>query len=305
MPKIMGQFCRVLFELKPVPCNRPRSGARQAKIHTFLAPTTFPMPLTADQLAEYLSFAEQLADASAEVIRPFFRSQLEVTDKGGQVFDPVTLADKAGEQAMRELIRGRYPTHGILGEEDGAQWGSSPLTWVLDPIDGTRAFITGLPLWGTLIALNDGHGPILGLMNQPFTGERYIGTAAGAWCNGVRLRTRSCESLSSAALMITTPDMFQTPEQRAAFDAVAKEARLTRYGGDCYAYCMLASGFVDAIIEASLQPYDIQALIPIIEGAGGVVSAWDGSSAQNGGTVVACGDPRLHAQLVEHLHQGS
>lgn len=259
------------------------------------------MPLPADQLAEYLAFAEQLADASAEAIGPYFRSQLEVMDKGRQVFDPVTVADKAAEQAMRRLIRDRYPTHGILGEEDGAQSGSSPLTWVLDPIDGTRAFITGLPLWGTLIALNDGHGPVLGVMNQPFTGERFIGTTAGARSNGARLRTRSCESLSSAVLMATTPDMFQTPEQRAAFDAVASRARLTRYGGDCYAYCMLASGFVDAIVEASLQPYDIQALIPIIEGAGGVVSAWDGSSAQNGGAVVACGDPRLHAQLVEHL----
>lgn len=263
------------------------------------------MPLTPDQLADYLAFAEELADASAQVIRPYFRSQLDVTDKGGQVFDPVTVADKAGEQVMRALIRERHPTHGILGEEDGALTGSSPLTWVLDPIDGTRAFITGLPLWGTLIALNDGHRPVLGVMNQPFTGERYIGTGAGAWCNGVRLRTRSCASLPSAVLMATTPDMFQTPEQRAAFDALASRARLTRYGGDCYAYCMLASGFVDAIVEASLQPYDIQALIPIIEGAGGVVSAWDGSSAQNGGAVVACGDRRLHAQLVEHLRHAA
>lgn len=263
------------------------------------------MPLTADQLAEYLAFAEQLADASAEAIRPFFRSQLDVTDKGRQVFDPVTVADKAGERAMRELIRDRYPTHGILGEEDGAQSGSSPLTWVLDPIDGTRAFITGLPLWGTLIALNDGYGPVLGVMNQPFTGERYIGTAAGASCQGTQLQTRPCESLSSAVVMATTPEMFQIPAQRAAFDAVANRARLTRYGGDCYAYCMLASGFVDAIVEASLQPYDIQALIPIVEGAGGVVSAWDGSSAQNGGAIVACGDRRLHAQLLEHLRHAA
>lgn len=146
---------------------------------------------------------------------------------------------------------------------------------------------------------------MLGVMNQPFTGERFIGSLSGAWRNGVQLHTRPCESLSSAIVMCTTLDMFQTPEQRAAFESVASGARLMRYGGDCYAYCMLASGFVDVIIEASLQPYDIQALIPIIEGAGGVVSAWDGSSAQNGGSVIACGDPRLHAQLVQHLRHAA
>ena len=263
------------------------------------------MPLSADQLAEYRAFAEELADAAALAIQPYFRSTLEVSDKGGHLFDPVTVADKAAEQAMRELILSRYPTHGILGEEDEAVAGSSPLTWVLDPIDGTRAFITGLPLWGTLIALNDGHRPVLGVMNQPFTAERYIGTPAGAWRNGTRLQTRPCRDLSTATLMCTTPDMFQKPEQRTAFESVAGQARLLRYGGDCYAYCMLASGFVDAIVEAALQPYDIQALIPIIEGAGGVVSAWDGGPADNGGAVVACGDPHLHKQLVAMLRNAA
>ncbi len=259
------------------------------------------MPLSAAQLVEYQAFAEQLADAAALAIQPHFRSKLDVSDKGGHLFDPVTVADKAAEQAMRELIRDRYPTHGILGEEDEAVIGSSPLTWVLDPIDGTRAFITGLPLWGTLIALNDGRHPVLGVMNQPFTGERYIGTPSGAWRNGTPLQTRSCRDLSTATLMCTTPDMFQVPAQRTAFESVASQARLLRYGGDCYAYCMLASGFVDAIVEAALQPYDIQALIPIIEGAGGVVSAWDGGPADNGGAVIACGDAELHRQLVERL----
>lgn len=259
------------------------------------------MSLSAAQLAEYLAFAEQLADAAAAAIAPYFRAELAVDDKGGRLFDPVTAADKAAERAMRELILARYPEHGILGEEEDAVAGSSPLTWVLDPIDGTRAFITGLPLWGTLIALNDGERPVLGVMNQPFTGERYTGGPAGAWRNGTPLRTRACASLSSARLMCTTPDMFDTPERRAAFEAVAAEARLLRFGGDCYAYCMLASGFVDAIVEASLQPYDVQALMPIVEGAGGVMTAWDGSSAQHGGAIVACGDPALHAQLVERL----
>lgn len=259
------------------------------------------MSLSAAQLAEYQAFAEQLADAAAAAIAPYFRAELAVDDKGGRLFDPVTAADKAAERAMRELILARYPEHGILGEEEDAVAGSSPLTWVLDPIDGTRAFITGLPLWGTLIALNDGERPVLGVMNQPFTGERYTGSPAGAWRNGTPLRTRACKSLSSARLMCTTPDMFDSAARRAAFEAVAADAQLLRFGGDCYAYCMLASGFVDAIVEASLQPYDVQALMPIVEGAGGVMTAWDGSSAQHGGAIVACGDPALHAQLVERL----
>ena len=259
------------------------------------------MSLSAEQLAEYQAFAEQLADAAATAIAPHFRAPLAVEDKGGRLYDPVTAADKAAERAMRELILARYPEHGILGEEEDAVVGSSQLTWVLDPIDGTRAFITGLPLWGTLIALNDGQRPLLGVMNQPFTGERYVGTPAGAWRNGEALQTRACASLASARLMCTTPDMFDTPARRQAFDAVAAQAQLLRFGGDCYAYCMLASGFVDAIVEASLQPYDVQALMPIVEGAGGVMTAWDGSTAQHGGAVIACGDPELHAQLVERL----
>jgi histidinol phosphatase-like enzyme (inositol monophosphatase family) len=259
------------------------------------------MPLSSDQLAEYQAFTDDLADAAANAIRPFFRAPLDVEDKGGRRYDPVTAADKAAEHAMRELIRLHYPDHGILGEEEAPVVGSSPLTWVLDPIDGTRAFITGLPLWGTLIALNDGQRPVIGVMNQPFTGERYLGMPGGAWCNGLLLATRRCDSLGAARLMCTSPDIFHAPEQRAAFDAIAAEVQLARFGGDCYAYCMLASGFVDVVIEAGLQPYDVQALIPIIEGAGGVMTAWDGGDAQQGGAVVACGDPVLHAQLVARL----
>jgi histidinol phosphatase-like enzyme (inositol monophosphatase family) len=259
------------------------------------------MPLSPDEISQYQAFADKLADAAARAIEPYFRSQLQVTDKGAALFDPVTAADQAAEQAMRDLILEHYPSHGILGEEDEAVIGSSPLTWVLDPIDGTRAFITGLPLWGTLIALNDGQAPVIGVMNQPFTGERYSGSPSGSWLNGAPLRTRPCAQLSGATLMCTTPDMFQTAGQRAAFEAVASRARLLRYGGDCYAYCMLASGFVDVIVEASLQPYDVQALMPIIEGAGGVITSWDGGSAHNGGAVVACGDPQLHAQVLELL----
>ena len=179
------------------------------------------MSLSAEQIVEYRAFAEQLADAAAAAIAPYFRASLDVEDKGGRLYDPVTVADKAAEDAMRELIQARYPEHGILGEEAGVAVGSSPLTWVLDPIDGTRAFITGLPLWGTLIALNDGTRPVLGVMNQPFTGERFVGTPAGAWRSGTPLKTRACVDLSAATLMCTTPDMFDTAERKAAFEAVA------------------------------------------------------------------------------------
>ena len=253
------------------------------------------------KLREFLTFAGSLADAAARAIEPYFRSELAVVDKGSGVYDPVTEADRAAERAMRALIRERYPDHGILGEEEDAVAGAGEYTWVLDPIDGTRAFITGLPLWGTLIALNDGTGPILGVMNQPFTGERYEGTAAGAWRNGVRLKTRPCAGLAQARVMCTSPQLFDKPEELAAFHAIAAEAQLVRYGGDCYAYCMVASGFVDVVIESGLKPYDTQALIPILEGAGGRMTSWEGGSAQHGGAVIACGDPALHDRLVARL----
>jgi myo-inositol-1(or 4)-monophosphatase len=259
------------------------------------------MSLTPDQITEYRRFAEQLADAAAAAIMPYFRAPLPVQHKGGALYDPVTEADKAAERVMRELIRTTYPDHGIIGEEEGNVKGSSGLTWVLDPIDGTRAFITGMPLWGTLIALNDGQRPVIGVMNQPWTKERFVGTPQGAWCNGQRLATRSCDSIASARLMCTSPQIFENERQLATFNAIANDVQLLRYGGDCYAYCMLAAGHVDAVIEAGLQTYDVQALIPVIQAAGGVMTAWDGGDAQHGGPVVAAGDPRLHALLVERL----
>lgn len=259
------------------------------------------MKISNELLDEYIDFAEQLAEVAAEAILPFFRQEIRVENKGGKFYDPVTTADKAAENAMRHLIRSHYPNHGILGEEVEPFPGDGQLTWVLDPIDGTRAFITGLPLWGTLIALNDGECPILGLMNQPFMGERFIGSQHGSWLNASPLKTRHCPDLSGARLMCTTPDMFAQPKQRKAFELLARQCQLLRFGGDCYAYCMLASGFVDIIVEASLQPYDVQALIPIVEGAGGRITNWDGNSAQHGGAIVACGDPKLHDAVVTML----
>lgn len=259
------------------------------------------MQLSTSEIQSFSEFAAELSDAAGRAILPYFRTRMSVEDKGGQRFDPVTVADKAAERAMRELIGMRFPEHGIHGEEEGHAPGLSPLTWVLDPIDGTRAFITGLPQWGTLIALNDGEHPRIGIMNQPFTGERFLGTPSGAWLNGTPIEVSPCTSLAQARISCTSPQVFTTPGQLAAFNRVADRVRLVRYGGDCYAYCMLACGHIDAVIEAGLKPYDIQALMPIIESAGGIVSTWDGDDPQYGGTIVACGDRRLHAEILPFL----
>lgn len=261
------------------------------------------MSLDSQALSTYLDFAGCLADVAGAASLPFFRSAPDIEDKGGRRFDPVTAADKAAERAMRERILETYPQHGILGEEEDAVAGTVPLTWVLDPIDGTRAFITGLPLWGTLIALNDGQRPLIGVMDQPFTRERFSGDGKQAWLNGTRLAVRPCATLSDAKILCTTPEMFDDDVQFQAFRRVADAARMQRYGGDCYGYCMVAAGHVDAVVEAGLKPYDVQALIPIIEGAGGIMTSWTGGDAQQGGAVVACGDARLHAEILALLNR--
>lgn len=269
--------------------------------------TLSPKALDKDQIESLTTFAGRLADAARAVILPYFRTVMPVDDKadlwgGAKGYDPVTEADRGAEAAIRALIEAEYPDHGILGEEYGEKKGESPLTWVLDPIDGTRAFITGLPIWGTLIALNDGDQPVIGIMDQAFTGERYVGNAAGAFLGARPLAVRPCPDLAHARLMTTSPHLFRTAESLAAFQRVAGKAQLVRYGGDCYAYAMVASGHVDAVIETNLEPYDIQALIPIVRGAGGQVTSWTGGDAQNGGSVVATGDRRLHDQILALLN---
>jgi myo-inositol-1(or 4)-monophosphatase len=258
-------------------------------------------------LQELALFAHRLADASGEVIRPWFRVALHVTDKGtGRAgYDPVTEADREGETALRHLIKSTYPSHGIVGEEHGREPGTDPLTWVLDPIDGTRAFICGMPQWGTLIALNDGTRPILGLFDQPVTRERWVGHSGRAeFTSGsktVPIKTRQCADLASAVLTTTHPTAYFTPAEQDAFQKLAGAAKMTRYGGDCYAYGLLAMGFIDLVIESSLKPWDVQALIPIVEGAGGLFTSWTGGDAQEGGRVIAAGDPRVHAAALEVL----
>jgi histidinol phosphatase-like enzyme (inositol monophosphatase family) len=252
-------------------------------------------------------FLDALADVAAAAILPLFRTHLTIEDKGAAGFDPVTLADRSAEAAMRKLIGEHHPGHGIVGEEYGPEREDAEFVWVLDPIDGTRSFITGLPLWGVLIGLLHKGLPVLGMMAQPFTGERFAGDGTQAWLswNGSRrvLATRGCTEVSAAALLTTSPYLFAAGD-REAYARVERGVRLARYGTDCYGYCMVAAGHADLVIEAGLQPYDIVALIPIIEGAGGRVSTWEGGSAAAGGRVVASGDVRLHEIVLERLAGG-
>jgi myo-inositol-1(or 4)-monophosphatase len=252
-----------------------------------------------------IAFAHRLADAAGEVIRPYFRKRIAVIDKGQAVFDPVTAADKGAEEAIRALIKRERPQDGILGEEYGEEAGISGRVWVIDPIDGTRAFITGQTQWGTLIALGEGGTPVLGILDQPVLRERFVGTTDGSFLHSPegnsRLAVRACAGLGEAVLMTTNPwDYFSQSEQR-MFRSLSQACLLTRFGGDCYAYGLLAMGFVDLVVEARLKPWDIQALIPIIEAAGGVVTDWGGAPCLDGGRVIAAGDARVHAEALKFL----
>jgi myo-inositol-1(or 4)-monophosphatase len=256
---------------------------------------------------DFSSFVDELATASGDTILPFFRTALAIENKAAQgSFDPVTAADHAAETAMRTLIRRSFPHHGIIGEEFGAEGTDAEYVWVLDPIDGTKSFICGMPAWGTLIALTRFGDPVFGLMNQPFTRERFSGDGRAARYRGPAderdLRVRPCATLAEAVLFTTSP-LLMNAADRAAFGRVEAAARLSRYGGDCYAYCMLAAGHVDLVIETELKPYDVLALIPIITGAGGVITTWENASPAAGGRIVAAGDRRVHAQALTILSQ--
>lgn len=253
--------------------------------------------------------AQELADISGSVILKHFRKPMPVENKAaGGAFDPVTKADRGAEKAIVQALSTRFPDHGIVGEEFGTRPGTSSYKWVIDPIDGTRAFIMGSPLWGTLIGVEKDDAPVFGLVDQPFTGERFWSGDKAAYHNlrggrPTRIKTRECSRLEDAILTSTHPDLFESPEQSAALTALKAKARLTRYGGDCYGYCLLASGFVDVIIEAGLKPYDIVAIIPIIERAGGVITTWTGGDPSSGGDIIATGDPRLHENVLALINK--
>ena len=251
-------------------------------------------------------FIDELATVSGDAIKPFFRTSLGVEDKSrGGMFDPVTAADRAAELAMRTLIRKKFPAHGIIGEEFGPERSDAEFVWVLDPIDGTKSFISGMPAWGTLIALTRSGRPVFGMVHQPFIGERFSGDGLAATYRGPAgnraLMVRPCPALAEAVLYTTSPRLMNAAD-RAIFARVEELVRLSRYGGDCYSYCMLAAGHVDLVIETELKPHDVAALIPIISGAGGIVTTWNGKAPESGGRIVAAGDRRTHAAALALLN---
>ncbi len=252
-----------------------------------------------------IATAHEMADAARQAILPFFRQpDLAIDNKDGTGFDPVTEADRAAELAMREVVTRLRPHDAILGEEFGATPGTSGLTWVLDPVDGTRAFMAGTPTWGVLISATTSDGPVYGLIDQPYIGERFeggFGIARMIGPHGPRaLSTIGDRPLSDAVLFTTFPEVGTTREGD-AFRAVASQCRLTRYGMDCYAYALVASGQVDLVIEAGLNSYDIQAPIAVIEAAGGIVTDWSGGPVHEGGRVVAAAGRTQHAAALALL----
>jgi len=260
-----------------------------------------------------IAFAHRLAEAAGEVIRPYFRKAIDVADKrptiaGKAIFDPVTQADKRAEETIRAIIERERPEDAILGEEFGLTPGTSGFTWVLDPVDGTRSFINGRHEWGCLIALEEYGRPVLGVIDQPVLGERFVGANGRTRFHSkgqvTTLKTRPCERIEDAILCATHPDAFFGPGERDAFRRVEKKTRLTRWGGDCYIFAVLALGFADVIVETAFNHWDVAALIPVVEGAGGVITNWQGESCALGGQCLAAGDARIHAAAVQLLNGG-
>ena len=255
--------------------------------------------------AELVTTAAELADAARVATLLHFRAEgLTADTKEVQRFDPVTVADRLSEERMRGILARRRPQDGILGEEFGPVAGTSGLTWVLDPIDGTRSYLSGTPTWGVLIAVADATGPIYGVIDQPYIKERFEGGLGRAEVNGPMgrkpLRARAARPLSEAILFTTFPEVG-TVEEGAAFRRVAARARLVRYGTDCYAYALIAAGQIDLVIEAGLQAYDVQAPIAVIEAAGGVVTDWQGRPCHHGGQVLAAANRTVHAEALALL----
>jgi myo-inositol-1(or 4)-monophosphatase len=251
-------------------------------------------------LRDELALALRLADAARPIAMAHFRSALAIEHKSDH--SPVTIADRAIEAELRNLIQERFPSHAILGEEYGSSPGTE-FTWVLDPIDGTKSFITGMPLFGTLIALLHGQQPVLGLIDIPATGERWLGQRGkDSQFNGIAARASACRRIEDARVFTTSPDMFDVDAWR-RFDALSRRAAFRRFGGDCYIYGLLASGHCDLVIETGLQPYDFLALVPVIEGAGGRISDWRGQplSLHSDGRVIAAATDELWREALDAL----
>jgi histidinol phosphatase-like enzyme (inositol monophosphatase family) len=259
-----------------------------------------------------LPTARRMADAARSAALPYFRSSATLAEnKAATGYDPVTEADRAAERAMRDVLAAARPDDAVEGEEYGSASGTSGVTWYLDPIDGTRAFVAGLPSWTTLIGATEGDRPILGIIDQPWLDERYVGVTAGeraAWLEGrgqtIALRTRDCPTLTDAILSTTDPFILTAPE-RGAFEHIRATARLTRYGLDAYAYARLAAGTIDMVTETGLQPHDVAALIPVIEGAGGVVTDWRGDKPRLGGQIAAAANRRILDEALISLRRSA
>ena len=263
------------------------------------------------EIDDYLAFGHDVLEEAGPIAARLFRQPMRPGNKrdegGGEGrggFDPVTEADRGVEARIRARIGDRFPDHGIVGEEYGTTAGSSGWSWIIDPIDGTRAFIMGLPVWGCLLGLLRDGEPVAGLMHQPVLGETFAGNGTDAWIvrGGERrpLRVRADAAVEDAVLVATHPEMFDA-EGLARYEALAARVRLMRYGGDCYNYCLLAHGFVDVVVEDRLKPYDIQPLVPIVRGAGGVVTDRAGQTPRGGVLVVAAANAELHRQVLDAM----
>ena len=261
-----------------------------------------PWPDEGPDRAELAAFAETLADAARTIARREFRASIEVQYKSDG--SPVTRADREVEETLTALIRERFPLHAVLGEEFGSSGAADARwRWALDPIDGTKNFVTGRPLFGTLIAFLDGDRPILGVIEAPALGERYVGSSGEPTrFNGRPCRTSGCARLGDARVSATTPDLFDADEV-VAFDDVSFAARMRTFGGDCYQYAQLASGHIDLVVEAQLAPFDLLALVPVITGAGGVITGWEGEplTARSDGHILAAATRELHEEALGRL----
>ncbi|XP_010254712.1 PREDICTED: bifunctional phosphatase IMPL2, chloroplastic-like [Nelumbo nucifera] len=269
-----------------------------------------PLGFKEEDIDRFLKVGNKVADAAGEVIRRYFRKSFEVLDK--EDLSPVTIADRAAEESMVSIILENFPSHAIYGEENGwrCQEKTADYVWVLDPIDGTKSFITGKPLFGTLIAFVHKGKPIVGIIDQPVLRERWIGISGRrTTLNGQEISTRACANLSQAYLYTTSPHLF-IGDAEEAFARVRSKVKVPLYGCDCYAYALLASGYVDLVVESGLKPYDFLSLVPVIEGAGGVITDWKGhhlyweASTHSRATsfnVVAAGDEKIHQQALDSL----
>jgi len=256
----------------------------------------------AQSIQDFVDLANRLADASRPILRSYYRRKLDVDIKSDA--SPVTQADREAEAAIRKLINATCPDHGIFGEEFGKEREDAEYVWVLDPLDGTRAFVTGRPTFGTLIALTRNGAPLLGVIDMPVLNDRWVGASGRpTMLNGKKVAVRACAGLSEAYLSASIPLMFDTPEKRQKFEAVQAKARSTTFGGDCYQYGMVATGFLDIVVECSLVEYDYLALTPILEGAGGRITDWRGNGLKmgSGDRVIATGDRRVHDEALTLL----